>query len=270
MGQYFFQITKMDKFCLKWNEFDRNFRDYFKNMRQDKILFDVTLATDDGHLFQAHKIILSAGSEFFGNIFQKNNHSNMLIYLKGIDSNQLAPVLDFMYNGEAFINQEDLNIFTEITTELQLKGLECDNVKEDVEVSETEEVASESSKKMVDESGELAPLNSNKHPFSPEDAHNMQPLLQEMVEKNGNGVWKCKFCGKMRNRNTDILRHAQKHMEGVQEVSIDCHICKKTFTSKSSLQSHISTIHSGIYSCDICGLSGMNRMTYRDHKRSQH
>ena len=263
----------MDKFCLKWNEFDTTVRDYFKNLRQDKILFDVTLVTSDGKHNQAHKIILSAGSKFFRNIFQKSIHSNnILIYLKGISSAQLDHLLDFMYNGEAFVNQEDINIFTETAAELQVKGLECDDITEAVKVFKSDDIAPDKSEEVIEDSKEvlITTCNSKNQLLKTDDANDMDPLLQDMVERNGNGVWKCKFCGKMRNKNTDILRHAQKHIDVVQDVSIDCHICYKTFVSKPSLQNHISTIHSGLFSCDICEISGMNRMTYREHKRIQH
>merc|ERR1719508_521625 len=91
---------------------------------EDKRLFDVTLVTDDGQHIQAHKIILSAGSHFFSDIFMKSNHSNMLVYLKGISSDKLEPVIDFIYNGEVFITQEQLEVFIETGNELLVKGLE--------------------------------------------------------------------------------------------------------------------------------------------------
>ena len=116
----------MDKYCLKWNEFEANIRESFKTLREEERFFDVTLATDDGHQIQAHKMILSAGSNFFSDIFLKNNHSNMLIYLKGISSAYLQHVTDFLYNGEAFITQEELKLFIETAQELQVKGLQGD------------------------------------------------------------------------------------------------------------------------------------------------
>ena len=69
---------------MKWNEFDTNIREYLRILREDQRLFDVTLVTDDGQHIQAHKIILSAGSNFFSDIFLKSNQTNMVIYLKGI------------------------------------------------------------------------------------------------------------------------------------------------------------------------------------------
>ena len=110
---------------MKWNEFDTNIREYFRIIREDQRLFDVTLVTDDGQHIQAHKIILSAGSHFFSDIFLKNNQTNMLIYLKGINSVQLQHLLDFIYNGEASVGQEDLNEFLETGKELQVKGFEA-------------------------------------------------------------------------------------------------------------------------------------------------
>ena len=95
----------------------------FKILREEERLFDVTLATDDGQHIQAHKMVLSAGSNFFSDIFMKTDHSNMLIYLKGISSAELEPLTDFLYNGEAFITQEYLKTFLETARELQIKGL---------------------------------------------------------------------------------------------------------------------------------------------------
>ena len=87
-----------------------------------------------------------------------------------------------------------------------------------------------------------------------------------MIEKN-EGVWKCKVCGKTSDIKGNILRHAERHIEGMSHA---CHLCSKTFTSRPNLQSHISRIHSELFSCDICGKAGMNRIGYRDHKRRQH
>ena len=113
----------MEKFCLKWNEFETNIRESFRNLREEERLFDVTLATDDGQHIKAHKMILAAGSDFFSDIFSKTDHNNMLIYLKGISSAELENITDFLYNGEANIAQGELTQFLETDQELQVKGL---------------------------------------------------------------------------------------------------------------------------------------------------
>merc|ERR1712179_879225 len=139
MGQFVaaYMMNNMDKWCMKWNEFDTNIREYLRILREDQRLFDVTLVTDDGQHIQAHKIILSAGSHFFSDIFMKSNQTNIMIYLKGISSLQVEHLLDFVYNGEASIGQEELKEFLETGKELQVKGFEAyvadvgDNVEED-------------------------------------------------------------------------------------------------------------------------------------------
>ena len=110
---------------MKWNEVETNIREYWIIVREDQRLFDVTLVTDDGQHIQAHKIILSAGSHFFSGIFLKSNQTNMLIYLKGTNSVQLKHLLDFIYNGEASVGQEELKEFLETGKELQVKGFEA-------------------------------------------------------------------------------------------------------------------------------------------------
>merc|ERR1719210_1895920 len=125
-----------EKWCLKWDEFDSNIREYFRSLRKQGGLFDVTLATEDGHQIQAHKIILSAASNFFSDIFLKSDHTNMLVYLKGIRKDQLETVIDFIYNGEAYITQKELEIFLETGKDLQVKGLqgEIKGVQENISI----------------------------------------------------------------------------------------------------------------------------------------
>ena len=60
-----------DKFGLMWNDFEENIRQSFKTLRNEAALFDATLATDDGYQIQAHRVISSAGSGFFRDIFTK-------------------------------------------------------------------------------------------------------------------------------------------------------------------------------------------------------
>jgi len=111
-----------EKFCLRWNDFERNISDAFKELRNDKDFFDVTLACDDEQL-QAHKVILSACSPFFRSILRRNPHQHPLLYLKGVKYSDLQSVLSFMYQGEVNVAQEELNSFLAVAEELKVKGL---------------------------------------------------------------------------------------------------------------------------------------------------
>ena len=111
-----------EKFCLKWNDFESNVSVAFRELRDDRDFFDVTLACEDDQI-QAHKVILSACSPFFRGVLRKNPHQHPLLYLKGISFRDIQSVLNFMYHGEANIAQEDLNNFLSVAEELKVKGL---------------------------------------------------------------------------------------------------------------------------------------------------
>jgi hypothetical protein len=46
-----------EKFCLRWNDFETNVSVAFRELREDKDFFDVTLACDDSQV-EAHKVII--------------------------------------------------------------------------------------------------------------------------------------------------------------------------------------------------------------------
>ena len=69
------------KFCLKWNDFDSNASKAFRLLMDEDFLQDVTLVGDDQSQIAAHKLVLSACSEYFNSIFKKNNHSHPLLCL---------------------------------------------------------------------------------------------------------------------------------------------------------------------------------------------
>ena len=100
-----------EKFCLKWNDFEANVSSYFGLLQNEDYLHDVTIVTDDNEQIAAHKLVLSACSEYFKNIFRKNKHSNPLLCLEGVSSNDVNNVMDYIYNGEVQIFQDDLDRF---------------------------------------------------------------------------------------------------------------------------------------------------------------
>ena len=98
-----------DKFCLQWNDFQKNIKTSFAELRGDKDLIDVTLACEDGQL-QAHKVILSSGSPFFKRLLEKisNKHMHPFLFMRGLKTRQLTTMVDFIYLGEVNIHQSIL------------------------------------------------------------------------------------------------------------------------------------------------------------------
>ncbi|XP_023319830.1 protein abrupt isoform X9 [Eurytemora carolleeae] len=118
-----------EKFCLRWNDFETNISVAFRELREEKDFFDVTLACDDSSQIQAHKVILSACSPFFRNVLRKNPHQHPLLYLKGVKYKEMLSVLNFMYMGEVNVAQEELNSFLAVAEDLRVKGLTQNNAE---------------------------------------------------------------------------------------------------------------------------------------------
>jgi len=117
-------MSASEKFCLRWNDFESNISVAFRELREEKDFFDVTLSVGPGHQhIQAHKLVLSACSPFFRGVLRQNPHAHPLLYLKGVGFSELQSVLNFMYHGEVNVAQEELNTFLAVAEELQVKGL---------------------------------------------------------------------------------------------------------------------------------------------------
>ena len=141
-----FQEANMsENLCLKWTSFQENVKHAFGNIRQDMDFTDVALACEDGEQVEAHRVILAASSPFFQNILKNNKQSpQLLIYMRGVKSEDLMAILDFLYVGEATIRKENLDDFLAVAAELKIAGLmrqavEKDVVKEAPQVSEDPE-----------------------------------------------------------------------------------------------------------------------------------
>ena len=271
-------MMNTEKYCLKWNEFEENIRNYFKALRSEQKLFDVTLATDDGHQIQAHKVILSSGSDFFSDIFSKFDKPDMFVYLKGITRTDLENITNFLYNGETFVSQQELPRFLENAQELMVKGLETvDEPAQNVLIPE-EKVQKNIA---IVESGKLfradenitekldfeTTINALKEDYSVHEKNlELDRQLEKLVEKS-EGLWKCKLCEKTSTNKRHLLAHAEIHVDGIIH---SCSICVKTFKTREGLRTHVRDIHSKLYSCMVCGSADMNRIAVKKHKKKCH
>ena len=94
-----------EKLCLQWNDFQQNLTLAFRDLRDDKEFTNVTLACEDGQQVEAHKVVLISSSPFFSNLLQRNKHPHPLIYMRGLKSEDLVAMIDFLYQGETSVCQ---------------------------------------------------------------------------------------------------------------------------------------------------------------------
>ena len=119
-------MSLTDEFCLQWKDFESNIGQSFRDLREEKDLFDITLVCDDCQI-QAHKVILSACSTFFRTVLRRHPNPHPLIYMKGVEFKELQNILNFMYMGEVNLAHEELRSFLAVAADLKVKGLSLNN-----------------------------------------------------------------------------------------------------------------------------------------------
>ena len=134
------------KFCLTWKDFNMIFNKEFEELRKSEDFFDVTLACEENQV-NAHKLVLSAASDFFKNILKKNKHDHPLIYLTGVKFSDLQAILDFIYTGETEVAEGDLETLLSTASKLKVKGLTESQANLESEASSMQTLMDEPSKK---------------------------------------------------------------------------------------------------------------------------
>merc|ERR1712058_196741 len=88
---------------------------------------DVTLVCNDKTKFKAHKFVLSACSPVFESIIEDLPHrEDSFIYLRGVQSQELKSILQFMYLGQATFYQDRMNEFLDVAKILEIKEISND------------------------------------------------------------------------------------------------------------------------------------------------
>uniref|UniRef100_T1ILI6 BTB domain-containing protein n=1 Tax=Strigamia maritima TaxID=126957 RepID=T1ILI6_STRMM len=110
------------QFSLRWKNHQTNLLTVFDQLLQNEAFVDVTLACD-GLSIKAHKMVLSACSPYFQNLFIDNPCKHPIVILKDVKFVELKAIIDFMYKGEVNVSQDQLSMLLKTAETLQIKGL---------------------------------------------------------------------------------------------------------------------------------------------------
>ena len=235
-----------EKFSLKWNDFQTNVSNAFKKLRKTENFYDVTLVSDDQQQVSAHKVVLASSSEYFKNILTSNTHSHPMLCLSGVNAGDIKNMLDFMYNGEIQIFQDDLDQFLEIAQRFHLEGLIQNKQENYTDTQEFKYEASQESANIMDlvPESENEPINHQTKEkiislvANYESIEELDQKIEEMFEKveGDNQKRRCIPCGKISSMVANARNHAETHIDG---LNFPCQYCDKSFRSRDSLRKHL-------------------------------
>ncbi|CAH1154070.1 unnamed protein product [Phaedon cochleariae] len=115
-------VANDQQFCLRWNNFQANITSQFETLRDDEDFTDVTIACE-GQRLQAHKVVLSACSPFFKELFKTNPCSHPIIFMRDVEARHIIALMEFMYAGEVNVAQAHLPGFLKTAESLKIRGL---------------------------------------------------------------------------------------------------------------------------------------------------
>ena len=94
--------TSEEQFCLRWNDYHESMVATLQELRNQDDFVDVTLLCEGSAEIRAHKLILSACSDFFRSLLKRmpaTNAHNPVIVLWDIVRDDVNQILSYMYNG---------------------------------------------------------------------------------------------------------------------------------------------------------------------------
>ena len=249
---------------LKWDDFQNNVTLTFQELQQRADFSDVTLVSGDGQKIEAHKLILTCGSNFFRAVLAENQNPHPLIYMRGIEGKVLANVVAFIYHGQVRtpeidplqiapqvnLPENELNDFIQFATELQLKGVEV-----------TEEHRSQFQDSRITlhtlQQRETSSMNKSIKTEKTKKVHT-QEILSERSSFEGNPD----VSGLRIDENTTVVKFKEKNPtleEKIQTLVVrsdqgwGCNVCDKVNVKKGKIKKHVETHIDGFaHLCPYC------------------
>jgi hypothetical protein len=123
---------------ITWKTFPTHLASTFQDLIKEGHFADVTLVSDEQVQIPAHKIVLSACSPVLKNLLLNNPHSHPLLYMRGVQQQELQSILQFMYLGKATIYKDRIDEFMDIAIDLEVKELSKDD-ESNTDLVDTEE-----------------------------------------------------------------------------------------------------------------------------------
>ena len=229
----------------------------FKALWQENYFFDVTLVSEDGESFKAHKLVLALFSPVLKKMLQTSQlyQHTPLIYLSGIENNEMKALIDFMYLGEVKVEEKNLERFLNIGEKLRIKGLTKSFVEVGTEGldkskdNEEYEYGEQSTTENIKPEELYIDIASNAHEDNVLDKTNVEKCSTNEVHKINSKISSSKG----------------------DQYQFNCDKCDYRSKQAQKMRLHVDAKHNNVrYTCDLCGFTTSWPNHLYTHKKTKH
>ena len=250
-----------EKYSLTWHTYSDHLKSMMKELMINEDFSDVTLVTEDKKHIKAHINILSTCIPVFKDLLRKENNSNQIIYLRGIQFSEIQSIIQFIYLGEVSLSEERLDEFIAVAESLEIKELL--NAVPEMNVTPDDKASPSDPEtptaKMEEKTIKIKILELLKEQNFSFDHTTKQDRDTKLT---------CDQCEYQATRKECLTVHIQSKHDGVK---YPCGQCEYQATHPSNLTRHVRSIHDGMkYTCNQCEYQATHYRSLKEHKQSVH
>jgi len=279
------------KFDVYWNSYTDHLREMLQQMRSSEELTDVTLICDDKKQIKAHKNILGASSSKFKTIVNELPIANSVIYLRGINYEEMEAILEYIYLGAVTIQENKIEEFLETAKNLDLKeiGNRIEEQPFSTSPPENENIEETNSEQYREgpQNLEIRDISGNvdfqmKEETDDEEEieieeieEGMEPIIEfnDEIDESNLPVMDSKQCpatecNKLFATTQTMIAHYQKKHK---DSNLFCLQCNYKTANKQNLRVHILSKHEGFtFDCTQCDYKASHRHWLKNHIETKH
>ncbi|KAF5287106.1 hypothetical protein FQA39_LY16091 [Lamprigera yunnana] len=130
-------MSSNDQYALNWSNHTNHIKKAFDSLLSGNEFVDVTLSCE-GKKVSAHKMLLSACSIYFHDLFRDNPCQHPIVILRDVKYQNLVNILKFIYCGEVSVGTEDFDDFLKTAELFQISGLTDEDTRNSITEKENE------------------------------------------------------------------------------------------------------------------------------------
>ena len=249
-----------DKFSIGWSTFHNHLYETSNDLYHHKNFTDVTLVSDDLVIMQAHRFVLSSSSAIFQKLLSIDSGPKPILFLKGVTSQELESILQFVYLGETRIDTDRINSFLVSAKNLAIKKI----VDDDINPAEFNPEAFHTLQQFKEEVVEKTTDNANET-----DQINEEIFEEDDVEENETNFVKSKE-KEMPDDNPSLQKNRIDPKEE-RKREFECEDCPYKALTRRSLRIHVKSIHLlERYPCTQCKYQATQKANLNRHMKISH